>query len=103
MVLDNHLHSTDTSDFIWGFLNPVIFAQKLTISKENSGCVVFFCKPKLFYIYFLNVYLMLISRLNEKSGPLLEDSPGQSVYTQLQALAKHNPAFLLSLNSIITR
>ena len=91
MVLDNYLHSTDTSDFIWCFLNPVIFAQKLTISKENSGKA------------FLNVYLMLISRLNEKSGPLLEDSPGQSVYTQLQALAKHNPAFLLSLNSIITR
>ena len=33
----------------------------------------------------------------------MEDSPGQSVYTQLQALARHNPAFVHSLQTIMTQ
>ena len=33
----------------------------------------------------------------------MEDTPGQSVYTQLSALARHNPGFVQSLNSIVTQ
>ena len=38
-----------------------------------------------------------------EKGALLEDIPGQSVYTQLSALARHNPGFVQSLNSIVTQ
>ena len=33
----------------------------------------------------------------------MENGPGQSVYTQLRALARHNPAFVQSLNTIVTQ
>ena len=60
-----------------------------------------FVKWKTVNLLKIKINLLPFSRGEKRA--LLEDSPGQSVYTQLQALARHNPAFVQSLQSIMTQ